>query len=151
MKESESQEQFGVATFHLAAGDCSMKRFGHPALLVLVIAGIAWLSPMPAWSDDSREKSLFDPVRRIFTSRCLECHNESRREGNLSLSGRDAIRESGFVEPGDPDASYLLEMITPQNGDKPAMPKDADPLLPAEVEAIRAWIESGADWPDGRW
>ena len=149
MKESESKEQFGVATLHLAAGDCSTKRFGHPALLILAVAGVAWLSPMPAWSEDPREKSLFETVRRIFTSRCLECHNESLREGDLSLAGRDAIRESGFVEPGDPDASYLLEMITSQNGDKPAMPKDADPLLPAEVEAIRAWIESGADWPDG--
>ena len=109
------------------------------------ILAVALLAPSAAAGD-----ALFrETVAPLLVERCLDCHSEGIREGDLSLATRGAITDSGFVEPGDPDASYLLEMITPQNGEPPEMPKDADPLAPDEVEAIRAWIEAGAKWPEG--
>ena len=109
------------------------------------ILAIALLVPSAA-ADDALFRKTVAP---LLVERCLDCHSEGIREGDLSLATRGVITDSGFVEPGDPDASYLLEMITPQNGEPPEMPKDADPLAPDEVEAIRAWIEAGAKWPEG--
>ena len=55
--------------------------------------------------------------------------------------------DSGAViAPGKPDESYLLELVTPDNG-RAEMPKDADPLPAGEVAAIRQWIADGAPWP----
>jgi hypothetical protein len=43
------------------------------------------------------------------------------------------------IEPGDPDNSYLVELIV-----KGEMPKRGDPLSPDQIEIITAWIEAGA-------
>jgi hypothetical protein len=43
------------------------------------------------------------------------------------------------IEPGDAEESYLVELIV--SGE---MPKKGPRLLPAEIEAIIAWIEAGA-------
>ena len=48
---------------------------------------------------------------------------------------------------GDSDGSYLIELVTSQDGESPAMPKDAKPLSDDEVELLRRWIEQGAKWP----
>ena len=83
----------------------------------------------------------------ILQRRCIGCHNGSDPQGDLSLEDWDAIQQSGVVEPGDPDSSTLLAMISPQGDEQPEMPKDSDPLATAEVGAIRAWIAAGAEWP----
>ena len=53
--------------------------------------------------------------------------------------------ESGekAIVPHQPDASKLLEEITPVAG-QASMPQDKPPLNAAEVELIRRWIEQGA-------
>ncbi len=91
-------------------------------------------------------------VAPIFQRRCLGCHNQQDRKGKFSLQTRAAALaggESGVViHPGNPKASYLLDLITPADGEA-SMPKDADPLAPKEVSLIRQWIAAGANWPDG--
>lgn len=54
--------------------------------------------------------------------------------------------ESGeaAIVPGDPEASYLLDQITPEDGEA-MMPKGKPPLSEVEVELIRLWIEQGAN------
>jgi hypothetical protein len=52
------------------------------------------------------------------------------------------------VEPGSPDKSYLyLKLIDKQEtggGSGLQMPIQQSPLAPAQLEAIRLWIEQGA-------
>ncbi|MGC1276005.1 MAG: DUF1553 domain-containing protein [Planctomycetaceae bacterium] len=95
----------------------------------------------------------FVAVASVFERRCLGCHNTDDRKGGLSLASRDDALtggESGFaIVPGDPSASYLLDLVTPHDG-RAEMPKEAEPLDEAEIDAIRAWIVAGATWPDGR-
>ena len=50
---------------------------------------------------------------------------------------------------GDPDDSYLIELVTSQDGDPPAMPKEGKSVSDAEVGLLRQWITQGAKWPDG--
>jgi len=95
-----------------------------------------------AWADD-----LFqDRVAPLLERRCVSCHNDQQHEGDYSLQSAQAALADGYIEPGDPEGSHLVDLITPENG-KASMPKDADPLSAAEVESIREWIRRGANWP----
>ncbi len=49
------------------------------------------------------------------------------------------------VNPGDADASYIVHKLEGTAAVGEQMPLDLDPLDPAVIEAIRAWIDAGAD------
>ena len=88
-----------------------------------------------------------DRIAPLFQRRCLSCHNDRQRKGDFSLQSAKTALADGYIRPGDPEASHLLELITPANG-KAAMPKDADPLSAEEVQLVRDWIRGGAKWPE---
>ncbi len=93
------------------------------------------------------DDSLFlDHVAPIFQQRCLSCHNDAEHKGDFSLQTSVVAFKDGYLEAGDAAASHLVELITPVDG-KAQMPKNSDPLSPAEIAAIRNWIDAGAKWP----
>lgn len=98
------------------------------------------------------ENAFRDQVAPILERRCITCHNAEDRKGGLSLESAESVENGGDsgspITAGSPNESFLLEVITPA-GDKARMPKDADPLKPDEIAAIRKWIESGGKWPEG--
>ena len=99
------------------------------------------------------EDDLFrEKIAPLLQRRCLGCHNDAEHKGGLSFTSAKAAFEGGdsgsVIEPGKPDDSELLAQITPENG-KAAMPKDADPLKPEDIELFRQWIAAGAQWPEG--
>ena len=93
--------------------------------------------------------SFADDILPIFQKRCSECHGGEGEDGQvtteaylnlLSHEGVMAGSEYGTViEPGAPEASTLIDMIT--SGE---MPEEGDPVPPEEIQLIRAWIEAGA-------
>src|SRR5262249_43397966 len=89
-----------------------------------------------------------DKVAPVLEGRCLRCHGENSPKGRLKLTTLTNLLEGGesgpALVPGKPSDSLLLEKIT---GDPPEMPLKEKPLAAEEVAAIRAWIETGADWP----
>lgn len=93
------------------------------------------------------DKLFQDRVVPILARRCLSCHDDTLRKGDLSLRTKADLDELGYVSAGDPDDSYLIELITPNAGSA-TMPKDADPLKPEEIEIIRTWIAEGGVWPN---
>lgn len=106
----------------------------------------AGLLHLPAGTDPS----FADDIMPIFVESCVSCHGELDENGfpyteaGLSLmTYEDLMKGSEFgsvVEPGNPDDSYLLEMVA--NGD---MPDEGDPLSVEQIELIRSWIEAGAE------
>jgi hypothetical protein len=94
-------------------------------------------------------RDLFrDRVVPILQHRCLNCHNSVDKKGDFSLQTRDELRDSGYLEPGVPNESALLDVLLPADGKRAAMPKNGEPLSGKEVAAIREWIAAGANWPD---
>tara|TARA_R110002111_G_scaffold262875_1_gene342552 strand:+ start:123138 stop:125573 length:2436 start_codon:yes stop_codon:yes gene_type:complete len=89
-------------------------------------------------------------VAPILHRHCLSCHNDRIRRGGLSLHSAQAAVNGGesgpSIDPGDPTASYLLDLITPSDGSA-EMPRDAPPLSENEIAIIRDWIKVGATWP----
>jgi len=84
-----------------------------------------------------------DNVLPIFQQHCSECHGDEKQEEGLKLTSyRSAINGSQngpVIEPGDPDGSYLVDLVI--SGE---MPKRGDRLSDGEIETIVAWIEAGA-------
>ncbi|MDA1049177.1 MAG: DUF1553 domain-containing protein [Planctomycetota bacterium] len=111
-------------------------------LFFLVLSGLLYPSVASHADDDFESK-----VASILERRCVSCHNDDDREGELSLQSEEALRRGGengvVIDRDDPMASLLLDYVS---GDDPEMPKEGDPLSAAEVAVIREWILAGAKW-----
>jgi hypothetical protein len=122
-----------------------MNRKLLPALLLASCSSIA-------------ETVSFDQdILPILTQYCVMCHVPGAEQAELVLypdawsqligvpSSQSALLR---VEPGFPDKSYLyLKLIGTQeteDGSGLQMPFQQNPLDPAQIEAIRLWIEQGA-------
>ncbi len=88
-------------------------------------------------------------VAPIVQKHCVRCHSTGNAKGDVSLATFVDLKENEYVVAGDPDGSYLIELVTASNGEPPAMPQESEPLSDAEVATLRRWIAEGAKWPDG--
>ena len=90
-------------------------------------------------------------VEPILHQRCYLCHGSQQQMSGLRLDSRESAfgsRESGpAVVPGDPEASGLIQRIE-SDKDGFRMPPGDDPLSRAEQATLRAWVATGAEWPD---
>lgn len=103
--------------------------------------------------DDQVEQSLAavsyaKDVLPILRAKCHGCHQPAKDEGEYVMTDFDRLLAGGesgdaAIVPGDIEASYLVDLITPVDGFA-EMPLDSDPLTMAQVEVIRRWINSGA-------
>lgn len=93
--------------------------------------------------------SYYKDIRPVFLQHCMGCHQPAKALGGYVMTQYAELFKRGDKdrEPiikGQPDASYLVQQIIPQNG-KTAMPKDKDPLAAAQIEKIKLWIAQGAE------
>ena len=84
----------------------------------------------------------------IIEQHCVRCHSPSNNKGDVSLATFDDLKSNEYVLAEDADGNYLIELVTSQNGEPTAMPKEGNPLSDAEVDLLRQWIREGAMWPD---
>ncbi|MCA9128094.1 MAG: DUF1553 domain-containing protein [Planctomycetales bacterium] len=101
-----------------------------------------------ALSGFSAEVDFAKDVAPIFQQHCVRCHTASNAKGDISLTTFAHLRENKYVVGGDPDGSYLIELVTASSAQPPAMPKESKPLSDEEVTTLRRWIAEGAIWPD---
>ncbi len=87
-----------------------------------------------------------DQVLPIFRQRCNSCHNADKQKGGLSLETFSTAMQGGgsgkVVEPGDPDGSTLLSLVS--HKEEPKMPPNSPKIPDAEIATIRLWIVGGA-------
>ncbi len=89
-------------------------------------------------------------IKQIFESRCVACHGPKKTKGGLQLHTLAALMKGGdggaVVIPGDAASSELIRRIRLPKNDDDLMPPPAKPqLTPEQIEAIEAWVASGAD------
>jgi len=87
-------------------------------------------------------------VAPLFQSRCIRCHQSSDGASQFSLATPADLETHGYVVPGNPDASHLIELVASVGGAPPQMPKESPPLSSAELDTLRQWIAQGARWPE---
>ena len=93
-------------------------------------------------------------IRPILSDNCFQCHgpDEAARKANLRLdvrSGALAPRRNGApIVPGQPGESLLYKRITDENSARRMPPLATHKTLSdAQKDAVRRWIEQGAEWP----
>ncbi len=112
-----------------------------------ILAAIALLA-FPARAEDAVDYRT--QIRPIFQARCYACHGALKQKGGLRLDTvKLAIRggQEPAITPGDIAASPLIDRVAADEDDTARMPPEGEPLKPAEVELIRAWIAQGARSP----
>ncbi len=103
-------------------------------------------------ADTPTAVSFTRDVAPILLARCVACHGEKRTEGEYKLVNFQHLLNAGAstespIEPGNPDASYLLQLIEEEDTDL-RMPKEKQPLAASEIDLLRRWIEEGAHYDD---
>jgi Planctomycete cytochrome C len=82
--------------------------------------------------------SFKNAVAPILVGKCGNCHVRGTR-GDFGMATFSALEKSGFVVPGDPVSSKLIQVI--DNGE---MPKGNLKVTEAELKTLRDWIKAGA-------
>lgn len=107
------------------------------------------LPAVSARGDDAAAVSYYREVRPILQVHCQGCHQPAKPGGGAIVTDYADLLKAGdselpIVTPGKVDESAIIEQITAAEGETPAMPKDAPPLKPEQVDLIRRWIAAGA-------
>ncbi|MEQ9067898.1 MAG: c-type cytochrome domain-containing protein, partial [Gimesia chilikensis] len=104
--------------------------------------------PIIAAPTAAAEPDFEKDVLPLFQKHCIRCHNESTKDGGLSLETKQSALKGGenvrVIVPGVAAESMLLDYVT---GPEPEMPKKGTPLNEQEIATLRNWIKAGAVWP----
>jgi hypothetical protein len=92
-------------------------------------------------------------VQPILEQSCLKCHSGERPKGKFALTTRTNALKGGQdqvdIIPGNSAKSTLIYFVARVISDSEMPPTDkGDPLTPAQVGLLRAWIDQGAQWPE---
>ena len=93
-------------------------------------------------------------VRPILSENCFRCHgvDEKQRQAGLRLDLRDKALlklESGetAIVPGDPAKSEAIRRVAASDDGERMPPKQMNKrLTPAQIETLRRWIATGANY-----
>ena len=127
-------------------------------LLSVFVLGLACERANMLEEDGNAEATLSTIQARIFDTNCAlsGCHAGANPRLDLSLEdglsfsnivGVESVERSDLlrVDPGNPDASYLLKKV---RGDadivSARMPLGRDALSDADIDLIAQWIDDGA-------
>ena len=115
-------------------------------ILYVCLFGKTLAAQVPAKVDFARD------IQPILRNHCIECHGPSQQMRGLRLDRRrDAMpnrvgANGARIVTGNSAGSPLYRRVSgTQSG---AQMPPAGPLRPEQINAIKAWIDQGADWPD---
>ncbi|MDA1314599.1 MAG: PSD1 and planctomycete cytochrome C domain-containing protein [Acidobacteria bacterium] len=113
----------------------------------LLAAGLVSLLVRPAFGDVDFQQD----VEPIFHKNCYTCHGPSMQMNGLRLDQRGPALAGGHsgaaIVPSNSDASLLIRRVA-SDDDKLKMPPGDARLSSADIAALRAWIDAGAEWPE---
>jgi hypothetical protein len=90
-------------------------------------------------------------IQPILEKNCYSCHSAANQMSGLRLDSRPGFLAGGangkILVPGKAADSSLYKRLA-GIGDLTRMPFGGQPLAPAQIELIRAWIDQGAEIPE---
>jgi len=121
---------------------------------------LALLFAPPSPGDDPAPVSFLKDVAPILVQNCIACHNTKKSESKYVMTTFAQLAKGGALgkgitlTPGDPDASYFVELCRPDG--EPRMPYKQEPLAREKLDTLERWVKEGArydgaatseDWP----
>jgi mono/diheme cytochrome c family protein len=100
----------------------------------------------------SAEVDFKRDIEPIFVKRCSECHGPDKVKGGLRLDSKAEALKGGksgkaAIAPGHSSESEIIRRVTTEDVDD-RMPPKGERLEAAQVAALRAWMDAGANWPE---
>ncbi|TWU50947.1 Planctomycete cytochrome C [Rubripirellula tenax] len=127
-------------------------RIDRPVSCFLLLCLLIGMSSVQAQSTAADPIDFNRDVRPILMSHCTSCHGGVKQAGDVSFVYADRVLppDGWIVEPGDPDASVLIERIKTDDPDTRMPPPDEhpEPLSADEIATLEQWISQGAAWGD---
>jgi hypothetical protein len=125
-------------------------RTGSLAGLAIATVTAALTSTVAAQNSTQSTVDFVRDIQPILQNSCYECHGSQKTKAHLRLDSAAGILKGGetgsIVVPGRSEQSLIVRRILGLDGDD-RMPKDGDPLTPAQIALIKSWIDQGATWP----
>ena len=99
------------------------------------------------------QKALYyeDLVKPVLSSKCYSCHGSSKQKGKLRLDAQEHITKGGkdgaVLVAGNIDESEMINrLLLPLDDEDHMPPKEKSQLHEKEIEILKLWIASGADF-----
>jgi hypothetical protein len=91
-------------------------------------------------------------IQPIFEKSCLRCHGPEKPKSHFRLDNRESALQGGEqgvdIVPGQSARSPLIHNVARLVPDLEMPPEGkGDPLTPAQIGLLRAWIDQGANFP----
>jgi len=90
-------------------------------------------------------------VKPLLAARCYACHSALRQQSGLRLDTAALLKEGGVmgpgIEPGNADASLLIQMLTGELGVRMPPEGEGSLLTVEQIALLRTWINQGAKAP----
>jgi len=98
------------------------------------------------------DNQYHETIQPLFVAKCIKCHGAEKQKGGLRLDDETAACKGGdsgepAIVAGNSGDSRLLKLITSKDENE-RMPPEGEPLTAAQIDLIKTWIDSGAEWPD---
>jgi mono/diheme cytochrome c family protein len=127
----------------LLTGSVAFFLFSSPDAIRALAGGQA--QPAPVKVDFAKD------IQPVFEKSCYGCHGPKSQMARLRLDSKKLALEGGqtgpVIRPGKALESTLYQRIAGM-GEQARMPMGGKPLDAAQIAAIRAWIDQGAEWPE---
>ena len=119
--------------------------------LIFQLAVVIALWPSSDGADAAETVDFETQIRPLLLQRCGNCHGAGEKNSGLRLDARDAAFKGGdggpVLVPGKSGESELLRRVTTDDLDE-RMPPEGASLTLDQIELLRHWIDSGANWPE---
>src|SRR5205807_2260871 len=87
----------------------------------------------------------------LLAARCYACHGALKQKSGLRLDTVELMKKGGdngsAVVAGKVAESGLLARVSSTSADRMPPRSEGEPIKPAEIALIKAWIEQGARGP----
>jgi len=135
-----------------------MRRGG--ALFFATLAFCCAPSPVQAAAVDAsklpppadREVDFVKDIQPILAKSCYTCHGPDRQKAELRWDVKVIALKGGehgpVIVPGKSEKSRMIQLVAGLEKDL-VMPQKGDRLTAGQIGLLRAWIDQGANWPDG--
>jgi hypothetical protein len=105
---------------------------------------------MAALSAAAAPPDFVREVQPLLERHCLKCHGPEKQKGGLRFDSREGAfktADSGerAIIPRQSRESRLIKLVSSADADE-RMPAKSEPLSPAQIDLLRRWIDSGANW-----
>ncbi len=121
--------------------------FSRPSIRLLLAAMLCCSSLLTS-RVRAAEVDFAHDVIPLLQKHCARCHSNGTYKGSMSIDTREALLETGVVEPGDSSASYLIDLVTSDDPEM-QMPPKGERLTEEEVDTLRHWIDADLQWEEG--